>query len=254
MSWKATVYVSELLVCPDGTPLTKDAKLLLFLLADHHNVSDEETRPSMITLAKEALMSERHARDLLRWLERHGVVECIPGNGRGHTSSYCFIALKKGAPCLPPLLEERRHKGGTKAAQELLPNKEDLLSITPNNKKRRTKEEIFSPFLPETKVVVNEVLTIWPKQRPGNNSPIRPDLALLASRIDELLKNPHLTTQILIGAVKRYLTEKKDFPHAPEFFFGPGKIGGNEPPWKPYARMEYHELNKPKAMAAGSVQ
>jgi hypothetical protein len=131
MSWKATVYVSELLKCPDGTPLTRDGKLLLFLLADHHNVSDEESRPSVITLAKEALMSERHARDLLRWFEKHGVIECIPGNGRGHTSSYCFVELKKGANMVPPLFDERRQKGGTKGAREQLPNKEDLGTIKP---------------------------------------------------------------------------------------------------------------------------
>jgi hypothetical protein len=129
VSWKATVYVSELLKCPDGTPLTRDGKLLLFLLADHHNVSDEESRPSVITLAQEALMSERHARDLLRWFERHGVIECTPGNGRGHTSSYCFVELKKGANMVPPLFEERGQKGGRKGAQEQLPNKEDLRTI-----------------------------------------------------------------------------------------------------------------------------
>jgi hypothetical protein len=41
-----------------------------------------------------------------------------------------------------------------------------------------------------------------------------------------------------------YVEERKEFPHAPEYFFGPGKQGGDGPPWRHYAKMLYHEQQR----------
>jgi hypothetical protein len=136
----------------------------------------------------------------------------------------------------------------------LTPQGGNTVGLTVTKKKRRSREEIFSPYSPETKNLVNEILKTWPRTRPGNKSPINPDIPLLANRLDVLLHTPNLTSALLIGAGRRYLDEHKDFPHAPEFFFGPGKNG--EPPWKAYARMEFHERQKQLALAqsAGGTQ
>jgi hypothetical protein len=132
-------------------------------------------------------------------------------------------------------------------------NTQDNFSLaTPEPKKgRRTKSQIFEPFSEEVKTVVNRVFEIWPHKRPGNNSKIQPDLALLAGRIDQILKNRELNAQLLIRSAERYLAEPHDFPHAPEYFFGPGKTGGDGPPWRHYARLEWYEQRKTIAMAAG---
>ena len=106
--------------------------------------------------------------------------------------------------------------------------------------KRRTRQQIISEFGEGTKQVVNPIIQIWPKIRPGNQSAIAPDVPLLASRVDEILHStPSVTPELLLAGAKLYLAEQKQFPHAPEFFFGPGKNG--EPPWKAYARMAYHQ-------------
>jgi hypothetical protein len=120
---------------------------------------------------------------------------------------------------------------------------DDGEDLKPSKKKRRTRDEIFEPYSEETKEIVNEIIDIWPKVRPANKSKIEPDLPLLASRIDQIRKtSEHLTKGIILGTARRYVDEQKEFPHAPEFFFGPGKNG--EPPWRAYARMEYHEQQK----------
>jgi hypothetical protein len=73
VSHKATSYVFELTHFPDGEPLTRDDKILLFALADHHNYSTDEAFPSVATTSQSrTIMSERHARDLLKRAERHG--------------------------------------------------------------------------------------------------------------------------------------------------------------------------------------
>jgi hypothetical protein len=101
VSWKATAFVSELSKYPDGTPITRDEKLILFILADHHNISSNDAWPSVTTMADQALMSERHARDILRKAERHGLLETSKGGGRGKKSSYKFTGMEiiPGKPC-----------------------------------------------------------------------------------------------------------------------------------------------------------
>lgn len=169
----------------------------------------------------------------------------------GEQSTYTLLPVKKvhkDQAQIEPTPESNR--AGYQAQIE--PHKNT--NNNTNSKKRRTREDLFLGYDPRTKPTTNTVLQIWAKVRPGNHSPIKPDVALLAERIDNLLKNPHLTPEILIGASRRYLAEEKLYPHSPEFFFGPGKDG--VPPWRAYARMEWEQMQRPLAMsaAAGGVQ
>jgi hypothetical protein len=276
LSHKATSYVFELTHFPDGEPLTRDDKILLFALADHHNFSTNEAFPSVARLAKLTIMSERHARDLLRRAERHGMIETIPGGGRGKTSSYVFTAMKEkggteclvkeevksapivpsnesgnSAPCLPGIdvnSANTRQKGGTGAYH----HKEEPKNLEPTTKpsaKRRKRDDIFSEYSEDVKLVVNTLSEIWPKTRPGTGTPIRIDLPLFAGRVEGILKaHKVITAPFLIDTGRMYVEERKEFPHAPEYFFGPGKQGGDGPPWRHYAKMLYHE-QQAKAVA-----
>jgi uncharacterized protein YdaU (DUF1376 family) len=107
-------------------------------------------------------------------------------------------------------------------------------------RKRRTKTQILSPYPPEVSALVNEILPGWPKTQPKDNAPIRLDVPMTAERIDGLLKEPGVTAEILKQAARGYLSEKKNYYRAPQFFFGPSS-GEKTPPWIAYARMSVHQ-------------
>lgn len=104
MSWTATAYVAELLKAPNGEPITKAEKLVLFVLSDCHHPHVKLAWPSVVRLAQLALMSERQAQYALKSLAAKGLVEVVdpPCTGRGYTRAYRFPALdKKGAESAP---------------------------------------------------------------------------------------------------------------------------------------------------------
>ncbi len=106
MSWWATAYVGGLTHCPNGEGLTRDEKLLLMVLADHHDPAQNAAYPGLPRLAQLALMSKRHAVDVLASLERKGVLAIKRGCGAGNRSDYVFVempeqASRKGAPHAP---------------------------------------------------------------------------------------------------------------------------------------------------------
>lgn len=117
MSWKATAYVKELRRAPNGEPINKTEKLLLFVLADCHHVERKMAWPSLPNLAADALLSEREARYSLRELERKGVLRRIAmaKSGRGHIPAYQFLELpdaysdQKGAN-LAPLQQKKTER------------------------------------------------------------------------------------------------------------------------------------------------
>lgn len=74
MSWKATAYVKPLKAAPDGTPISRGEKFLLFILADYHNDEQRAAWPSAAALARDALMTLRHVRNLLASLKAKGIV------------------------------------------------------------------------------------------------------------------------------------------------------------------------------------
>ena len=90
MSWKATAHVKELRQAPGGQNITCTEKLILFVLADCYNEDYHQAWPSVQRLAKDALISERHARRVLRTLEAKGLVQVMKRHGMGHTNAYRF--------------------------------------------------------------------------------------------------------------------------------------------------------------------
>lgn len=107
-------------------------------------------------------------------------------------------------------------------------------------KKRRTRNEIFSPYPAEVGNLVNTILNKWPKVQPKDRAEIHFDIPMLAERVDGLLHQPNVTTDILGKSAEAYLSERKNYYRAPQFFFGPGK-GEDSPPWIAYARMIVHK-------------
>lgn len=94
MSWKASAYIKELVVCPNGERITRSEKLLALVLADYHQVG-EPTYPSIPSLAQDSLLEERQARRLLDSLERKGVLlrEYPENQGRGAKIFYRFPGI-----------------------------------------------------------------------------------------------------------------------------------------------------------------
>jgi Helix-turn-helix domain len=102
MSWKATAYVKDVLRAPNGQKITCSEKLIMFVLADCYNEDYQQAWPSVQRLASAALMTERHARRVLRTLEAKGLVQTAPNRGSGHTNTYRFPGysqdVTKGKP------------------------------------------------------------------------------------------------------------------------------------------------------------
>lgn len=90
MSWKATAYVKELIVCPNGQRITAVEKLVLFVLADYHHTKQNIVWPSQETLAEEALCSERTVRRVISSLVEKGVLEVASRQGGGKSAVYHF--------------------------------------------------------------------------------------------------------------------------------------------------------------------
>ena len=91
MSHRATNYVTELYVCPNGQKLTRSEKLLLCVLADRHNKDSRNACPSIQRLADEALMSIRQVQRSLRRLVEKGALKVELGGGsHRNTNLYSF--------------------------------------------------------------------------------------------------------------------------------------------------------------------
>jgi hypothetical protein len=109
VSWQATAWVKELRACPDGAPLTRGQKLLLFVLTDYHNTARKLAWPSVSTLASESLLSLSQAKRDLAYLEAHYVIERQRPErfGKGHLITYRFLPLDA-----PEQLSRLLHKRG----------------------------------------------------------------------------------------------------------------------------------------------
>jgi uncharacterized protein YdaU (DUF1376 family) len=137
------------------------------------------------------------------------------------------------------------NKCSTSVQQVLTDSDSDSDKHPPNppkgeRKKRRSRTEILSPYPPQVSELVNDILPNWPKVQPKDRSPIHFDVPMTAERIDEILRQPGVTPEILKQAASKYLGEQKNYYRAPQFFFGPG-AGEKSPPWVAYARMTVHQ-------------
>ena len=77
MSWANITDIKKLKVTPDGTPISKSEKLLLFVLADYHNDESGEAWLSLPRLAAESLQTEARVVRILQGLERRNVLQII---------------------------------------------------------------------------------------------------------------------------------------------------------------------------------
>lgn len=74
MSIHAMAWAKAITHGPDGTMLTRTQKLALLVLADYHHGESGFATVGMARLAREALMSERHARTVTQQLEAMGLL------------------------------------------------------------------------------------------------------------------------------------------------------------------------------------
>jgi hypothetical protein len=88
MSWKATGFVKSL-----RAGLSVTDKFVMLILADYHQPEERSAWPSLSTLAKDCLMTERGVQQILSRLEANGFIAKRPGCGRGNVSGYQFVGL-----------------------------------------------------------------------------------------------------------------------------------------------------------------
>lgn len=94
MSWEAAGFVKKGLQCPDGAPLSRGQKLILFVLADYHDTKKRMAWPSVVTIAEEALTSLAQTKRDLAYLEEHFAIERVRDRaGRGANYQYRFVGL-----------------------------------------------------------------------------------------------------------------------------------------------------------------
>jgi hypothetical protein len=91
MSWHATAWAKSVRTAPNGETVSRSEKLLLLCIADFINIEKGYAWPSLQRLAAEALLSERQCRNLLRSLERKGLV--ATEQRVGSTSRYRLPAM-----------------------------------------------------------------------------------------------------------------------------------------------------------------
>jgi len=77
MSWADIAYVKKLKVAPDGTPISKSEKLLLFVLADYCNEDGSEAWVSLQRLAEESLQTPAEVVRILQGLEKKTALQII---------------------------------------------------------------------------------------------------------------------------------------------------------------------------------
>lgn len=92
MSWRATSYVTSIV-----DNITPAEKLVLLVLSNYFSDRKHAAWPSVATLARQALMSERHARRLLKKLAGKGFISIQQSAGR-RSNSYTFPGYQPGHP------------------------------------------------------------------------------------------------------------------------------------------------------------
>lgn len=149
MSLEANVWVLDLTTCPDGSSLCARQKLILLVIADHHNNQTRVSYPSLPTIAEKALTTISTAKRDLNYLRDHQCLDWKTGGGRGRTCEYWFPELESSQPYSN---NSFRHGQETcpKGVQE----------------SERNKEGICEPENTENLVKQNVRLDHWVKQHP----------------------------------------------------------------------------------------
>lgn len=95
MSHEASLYVTELVECPDGAELTAIHKAVLWYLADAHNTSTRLCCPGLSLISHKSRVKKDTLKRVLHYLEDHCVIKRVhPKNqGRGQMVRFVFLAL-----------------------------------------------------------------------------------------------------------------------------------------------------------------
>ncbi|ABF42185.1 hypothetical protein Acid345_3184 [Candidatus Koribacter versatilis Ellin345] len=113
MSLEASAYALNLQRCEDGAELSQAHKLLLLILANHHNPRSQDSWPSLPRLAEQCLCSEDTIRRSLDYLERHCTVLRVKPErqGRKMLTKYLLLGLDRRDLLAKKLTELASGKG-----------------------------------------------------------------------------------------------------------------------------------------------
>ena len=135
MSWRASAYIKQLVVCPNGERITRTEKLVALVLADsHQDKASARTYPAVKMIAEDSLMDPRVCRRVLAALERKGVIERerATNQGRGQITFYRFpeldskqVSPEKEDTMSSFFLAKRRTEGGRKEDKTAPPSIEE---------------------------------------------------------------------------------------------------------------------------------
>ena len=186
MSDKASGYIRELRVCPNGEKINANEKYAALILADNHQGrADRRTYPSVRSMAEDALVSERTFQRMLAELERKLVIrrEYPDGRGRGKLTYYYFPELDDR---VQPVVEKGREvcqidtlflpKGCQKGDRRVTKTGSPIWS----NKSNRSNERLFPQ----------------PPQGGGDGAVNPPALLDLGGHVGGAVKNPALERAI----------------------------------------------------------
>lgn len=88
LSWKGTAFVKEL---TEGLSLTD--KFVLLMLGEYHRTDEKLAWPSVATLARDCLMTQRGVQQVLARLIKNGFIVRLKGGGRGKLNGYQLVGL-----------------------------------------------------------------------------------------------------------------------------------------------------------------
>jgi hypothetical protein len=105
MSWKMSAKAKDVLCGVDGEEITTTEKLVLLVLADYHNEEDGYAWPSVATLAKKCLSSDRTIQNSLKHLQACGLL--VIQEIRGQKSRYFLLGeTPENTAPVQPVVEE----------------------------------------------------------------------------------------------------------------------------------------------------
>ena len=143
MSWKASAYIKQLVVCPNGERISRTEKLVALVLADsHQDKAQAKTFPAVKMIAEDSLMDPRVCRRILSSLERKGVIERdrAANQGRGQLTFYRFPALDEKEDTMSSFFSaKRRTEGG---------RKEDKTRISLYEEQEQKQKQVLPPLPP----------------------------------------------------------------------------------------------------------
>jgi hypothetical protein len=201
MSWWATAYVGAATLAPNGEALTRDEKLMGFIIADHHETSSNCAWPSVPRLAEMALMGKRHANEVIHSLKRKGFLAVRPGNGRGNTAEYVLVGLPpypgKGAQPAPFISQKKLPKMVQKRCTETQEKVQKGCTVAQRNKEEPN-EPINQPRELEAHEFVERVMAI------GFRDSTRRTKPLIERALFEEVQAGALPDEVLEGLCRIY--------------------------------------------------